>query len=248
MKNQIIILALMLLTWNVSAQDIASQKKPKKLKEVKQAVTFHTDRYDLKIGKNGAFSSIKLANGKEILRADRTKSFYLNLPKGEVKFKKFYKKGDDFVFATEDESYMATFSIEAKPTYVAFTLKDFYGDMPDAGTMEFKVVVNHKDITGLPFDKRLKEKNRDYRPNVIFIFDQLRNRGKEETLSGFALYTYDKPKEEEESVMNAWVNEAIPHPVKGDWTYDRAVEWMQAEKKSQSGKKAVDILLHSISK
>ncbi|NME70155.1 hypothetical protein [Flammeovirga aprica] len=233
MKNQILFIALMLLTWNVFGQDISSQKKPKKLKEVQKIISFHTDRYDLEIDKKGRLSSLKLKNGKEILKSENTKGFYLNLPgEGEVQFTKFYQNEKGFVFGTADKRFYATFSIEAKPTYIAFTLKDFYGDLPVGGMMEFKVVVNHKEIKALPYDYMMVEKNREFKPNVIMKFDHLWERYQTNALGGFTLYTFDTPEEEDESVMRAWGAEAIPHPkVKGEWNYERVVQWVDDWKK-----------------
>ncbi|MBD0400636.1 hypothetical protein [Flammeovirga sp. EKP202] len=230
MKNKLVLLILisaLIFELNVHGQDISTQEKPKKLEVPSEDFVFKTDRYNITLSKDGKFTSLIKADGTEILNANRTKNFFLNIPvKGEVAFTKLFKKGDDFVFGTEDEKFYATFSIQAKPTYVVFTLKDFYGDLPVGTELEF-LIVSTTEIKGLPLDYAGIEKSKGAIMNFHVAFEHLWERYKGNSLGGFILYYKSSPEAEDESIIRAWGEENMPHPVvEGEWNYERAKKWL----------------------
>ncbi|NME71318.1 hypothetical protein [Flammeovirga aprica] len=230
MKNKLrllILIPFLFLGIQLNGQDISTQKKPKKLEVLTQDAVLKTDRITITLGADGKFKSLTTSNGNEILNSRNTKGFFLDLPKrGKVDFTSVYQKDDNFVFVTEDKQFYATFSIQAKPTYVAFTLKDFYGDLPVGSTLECMIASNEK-MKGLSYDYAGIEKSVGPKMNFHIAIEHLWERYKGNSLGGFIYYYNSSPEAEDESIIRAWGEENIPHPVvEGEWNYERAKKWL----------------------
>ncbi|NME70713.1 T9SS type A sorting domain-containing protein [Flammeovirga aprica] len=229
-KNVHVFITLFTLLINITTvkgQDISTQTLPENLEEVSQAIVFNSGRFNLLIDTEGDIKSIQLKDGKEILRTGFTNQFVLNLPgQDPVSMSKFYTSEDYFVFATADNRFYATFDIKAHPAYTAFNLVDFYGDLPVGGTMEIKLPKSDAKAKALAYDYMTADQGED--SYIKIKFEHLWERYKGNTLGGFAIYTYSTEAEEDESILQAWGNEPMPHPVvAGEWNYERALQWIE---------------------
>ncbi|WP_044211865.1 T9SS type A sorting domain-containing protein [Flammeovirga sp. OC4] len=212
----------------VKGQDISSQTLPENLEKVTQEVVFSTGRFTLVLGTDGTFNSITLESGKELIReVSNFNHFTLTLPGQEaISMDNFYTSGDDYVFATSDNRYYASFKITPHPTYLSFDLVDFYGDLPEGSYMELYLGVTDTKVKTLAYNYMVYEFGVDQTKRIRF--EHLWERYKGNKKGGFALYTYTNEAEEDESILQAWGNESMPHPkVDGEWNYDRAVQWVE---------------------
>ncbi|NLR93325.1 T9SS type A sorting domain-containing protein [Flammeovirga agarivorans] len=228
-KGCLYLLVLLFFIYNTTfAQSINDQNLPINLQTVTSDVVFETGRFSLTINSIGVVSSLKKKNGKEVLKA--YDGFNLVFSEGNTKsLNKFYTSGDKYIFATSDRKYYATFEIKETSTYLAFDLVDFYGDLPQGTYLKFTLSAD-EHTKGMCFDYTNIDTYKDTRYETRF--EHLRDRYKDNSLGGFILYTFDNESEEDESIIRAWGEEAIPHPtISGTWNYDAARQWIEDWKK-----------------
>ncbi|ANQ51785.1 hypothetical protein MY04_4449 [Flammeovirga sp. MY04] len=226
-KYLLFVVLFQTLSFSIIAQSLENQTKPSPLTEVTSDVVFSSERFTITFQPDGKITSLKLKDGNEVLLSTNRSSMYIILMSGErVELNKIFRSGDQLIFSTADEKLMASFNINVTPTYISFDMVDFYGNFPVGAKLEFELSARASmKLMAFDYISTLRKSGNSSTLTFEHVWDRYK---RDNLLGGFVMYAYANEAEEDESILQAWGNEAIPHPkVSGVWNYDRAKQWVE---------------------
>ncbi|MEI8340819.1 MAG: hypothetical protein WCH43_04680 [Verrucomicrobiota bacterium] len=191
-------------------------------------VVIGSNKLGLKFGTDGKPASF-IADGKELLNPqDPGNGFVLNgFDFNECKPVSFPLKNLKFdgkqLTASIGESVRVCFDVKATDRYLTFKINRVEG-------------VPQKNLTWLQFKMNVpgnvKVLALDYMTSAsangcIINWKWLWNRQENSILGGFAIYVPASDEDEDETLLQLWANEGLPHSkVKGEWNLATARKWL----------------------
>jgi hypothetical protein len=190
-------------------------------------VTFKCDEFELRFSAKAKPVSLKrLSDGKELIFQGRpSEGFYLNSFKGRIPFTSLSKRKDgSYVAMTPNKTQRVIFTVENRGKYLTFRIKGLHG-IPTTNnvTLHYEMICNHNVVRAFGLDYMTEDWG-----SFPVTWRWLWRRGPGIPRGAFAMYLKNSDADEDDKIINIWVNEKIPHPaIKGLWDENAARAWMK---------------------
>jgi len=220
----------------------------------KTPVVIGSEKLSLKFDAEGKPESFLAGNRELINLRDPGMGFYLqsyDFDEGKpliVPFKELHFDGKQLV-ASMGDKIKAIFDVKATDRYITFRIKRVEG-CPNTYPFLMQFKMNTQDYARTRALDYMTE-SRDSMPkrsggSVNCWWSWLWSPNKDSILGGFALFAPSSLEEEDETLLQLWVNEGIPHPkVKGEWTMEKAREWLAEWQKKFADESTMQITAKS---
>lgn len=144
----------------------------------------------------------------------------------EMRLENVVVHGDRLVVTGSRGLPRLTFDLRRHERSLALVLRRVEG-LPQASlaSVVFDVITTGKNVRILSLDHMTQVEQRDSRLQAQF--NHLWHRAIGDPLGGFALYAAGSDVESDESLLELWCDEELPHPAVGEpWTPERARRWL----------------------
>ncbi len=203
-----------------------------------------TGQFTLEFGETGTLDLLHLADGTSLLTADVSgNGFVLRCEgdhAGEVPLDRLVPLDDGRLLATNrDGAHGVVLELKETDTYVAFRIVELRGiDTGVFGCLDF--TLNAKPcVRVMELDYMTTVQNHEEDGDGVRVrWSYLKHGGDGNPYGGFALYVARDPDDEDDTILQIWADEGLPHPkVEGPWNLEaarRVVEEWQTRYADQS--------------
>ncbi|MBD0400597.1 hypothetical protein [Flammeovirga sp. EKP202] len=173
--------------------------------------------------------SVKDADGNELLKSGKSMGFYLlEMDKTKRHFDKVEEVALNeyrFSMSGSEEQIIVRFAPKKHYTTLTFTALE---NFPLKGErLFFNLNTENQGVQTLALDYMMYTDRRK-RNKVEAERRSLWETSDSNPLGAFALYPFTDGEQEDEVLLDIWVNEGLPHPaVKGEWTKAKAEQWLE---------------------
>ena len=214
-----------------------------------QETEMKTDRFSMRFAADGRVASFRLLSKKKELlnRRDPGDGFVLRTQAGAgIRFSQLVFGTDPTIVArTANGTQKLVLKVHRQSQYIAFRIERMIGIPRNGGLiLSFEMNVD-KGVRCLPLDYMTELERRDQSLSVQWKY--LWQRDADDPLGGFALYYPENEDDEDDTILQIWTGEGMPHPkVDGDWTLERAREWMKEWRASFADQSRLNVVVESL--
>ena len=203
-------------------------------------IEIKTDTFALQFTSDGKPASLRmLSDGEELLEVGNPGDGFFLRGKGErsIPLLNISFQDDRLVLSAEYGTPEVTFAVKRAPRYLAFRIErlkavSVANDLSLHFRMNLKKAAPAKGKQDgsvaiiLPLDYMTDAVDNG---NGRVDWNHLSHRHPENPLGGFALFCPTSAEDSDETVLQIWVGENLPHPkVEGEWNLEAARKWVQA--------------------
>ncbi|MBL7106335.1 MAG: hypothetical protein ISS77_01845 [Phycisphaerae bacterium] len=172
--------------------------------------------------------SLTNSAGQELLNTQISEGFYLLESDGSTRrFDTIYDIGGGsyyFAISSSPEAFIAKF--DGADDYMTVHFTHMEGFALAREKLKFKIFTNGEAVQALALDYMVSVRN--IRTFVELDRVSLWETSATNALGAFALYEYVDPAQEDETLLDLWVDEGLPHPkVEGVWDRAAAEAWLE---------------------
>lgn len=187
-------------------------------------------------GADGKPLSFTRGSGENLIRtADPGPGFILTYGRGAsekiVPLTSLESKDGNLIASAGPDQARVTFAVTAGPSHIAFQIKQIENIPPtDTPVLSFQANFNNVCPEVVPLDYMTYSRGlwASVRSFISVSWPYLWNRGDGDPLGGFAFFVPLNDEDHNESLLNIWVEENLPHPkIGGEWTVERARQWVK---------------------
>lgn len=190
------------------------------------AVEFKCGRFALGMG-DGKFSVGEISRGEELANQQwRSAGFYLQDMAGKrTPLNSITAEDGRFTARSADGRQAMVFGVVSRDRYLALRIEKAEGIATEPGAgLHFELNADARvRVTELDYVTSVQNERYGVRAHWPDLF----RGGADDPLGGFALYVRQDDADEDETLLQIWAQEKLPHPnVKGEWTVERARDWV----------------------
>lgn len=170
-----------------------------------------------------------------IRQADPGPGFFLTSGTGAsaitTRLSSLESRDGDLIASAGPDGPRVTFAVTAGPTHIGFRIKRV-DNIPasDKPVLGFRADFDNVCPEVVPFDYMTVSRGEWARRRAFISvsWPYLWRRGPDDPLGGFAFFIPRDDDDHNESLLNIWTTESLPHPkVAGAWTLQRARQWVE---------------------
>lgn len=205
------------------------------LPAISRAEVIQAGSFSMSFGADGKLLSLMRGEQNLVNAVDPGEGFVLKFGKGagaqhSIPLNRIEIKNGTMIVSADGKLPRVTMNVKAGRNHVAFRIERVEG-VPAKVNPEFcfsaKLKTSSVETIALDYMTVSGGGWASIRQLVQVSWPYLWNRNPSDPLGGFALFVADNDEQFNETLLDIWVTEKLPHPkVEGEWTLERARQWV----------------------